>query len=273
MSLGLATQVSSLTPGILMPMASSEFLNCSFPLGVQAWCSTRQGGVSQPPFDSLNLGDHVGDDPIAVMANRQRLAMQLGSAHPVFLKQVHGTDVLTLNANTPDGTVADACVTTQTNLACTIMMADCLPVLLTDAHGRAVAAAHAGWRGLVSGVIENTAHSLCEQAAVQPPQLQAWLGPCIGSSAFEVGPEVRAAFMAHDTPSQSCFTPHPQRADKWLADLSGLARQRLEALGVQTIMGNDGSAAWCTVHNHSRFFSYRRDGVTGRLAACIWRTG
>lgn len=255
-----------------MPMASSEFLNCSFPSGVHAWCSTRQGGISLPPFDSLNLGDHVGDDPMAVMTNRQRLTAQLGSARPIFLKQVHGVDVVTLNADTSDGTAADACVTTQPNLACTIMVADCLPVLLTDEHGRAVAAAHAGWRGLMSGVLENTVQALCDQAAVQPSQLQVWLGPCIGPSAFEVGQEVRAAFMAHDAQSMAYFAPHPHHAGKWLAHLSGLARQRLKGLGVQAIAGNDGSLAWCTVHERSRFFSYRRDGVTGRFAACIWRT-
>ena len=245
-------------------------MNWHLPANVHACCTTRVGGESLTPFDSLNLGDHVGDNPHAVKANRLRLQAQLGVARPVFLQQVHGVDVLHMDADTPDGSVADACITDQFGLACTIMVADCLPVLLTDFSGRVVAAAHAGWRGLVAGVLENTLTALCQRAGVEPTEILVWLGPCIGSSAFEVGPEVHEAFNAHDPSSTVFFKPHAQRADKWWADLSGLARQRLVALGVTQISGNDGSARWCTVHQRSEFFSYRRDGVTGRFAACIW---
>ena len=253
-------------------MVFSELLNWSLPLGVNALCSTRQGGVSQPPFDSWNLGDHVGDNPVAVANNRQHLQAQLGSARAVFLNQVHGIDVLQLSPETLDGEAADASVTTHTQLACTIMVADCLPILLTDDQGRAVAAAHAGWRGLAAGVIENTVHALCVQAQVEAASLRVWLGPCIGPTAFEVGVEVREAFVMQDALADVFFLPHPTHHDKWLANLSGLARQRLQALGVAFVAGNDGTMPWCTVIQSSRFFSYRRDGRTGRFAACIWRS-
>lgn len=245
-------------------------MHWSLPEGVHACCTTRTGGVSLTPFDSWNLGGHVGDDPSAVAVNRQRLHAQLGFARPVFLHQVHGVDVVNIDANTPDGTVADACLTDKAGLACTIMVADCLPLLFTDAHGRAVAAAHAGWRGLASGVVENTLFALCRQAAVEPHQIRVWLGPCIGATAFEIGVEVYEAFLKHDRNSNEFFVPHSSRPQKWWADLAGLARQRLLAQGVREISGNDGSAAWCTVQQRSDFFSYRRDGVTGRFAACIW---
>ena len=260
----------SLTPGILDVMLLSEVLNWPLPAGVNALCSTRQGGVSLPPFDSWNLGDHVGDNPMAVANNRQHLQAQLGSARAVFLKQVHGVDVVQLTPETMDGSAADACVTTRSHLACTIMVADCLPILLTDDQGRAVAAAHAGWRGLSSGVIEQTVHALCGQAQVGAASLRVWLGPCIGPMAFEVGAEVREAFVKPDASASAYFLPHPTHPNKWVANLSGLARHRLKALGVRSISGNDGSLAWCTVAQSSRFFSYRRDGATGRFAACIW---
>lgn len=253
-------------------MVLSELLNWSLPLGVNALCSTRQGGVSQPPFDSWNLGDHVGDNPVAVANNRQHLQAQLGSARAVFLNQVHGMDVLQLSSETLDGETADACVTTHTQLACTIMVADCLPLLLTDDQGRAVAAAHAGWRGLAAGVIEKTVHAVCAQAQVGSTSLQVWLGPCIGPTAFEVGEEVREVFVNTDPLAHACFVKHPTHQNKWLANLSALARQRLNALGVVSVAGNDGSWPWCTVAQSSRFFSYRRDGRTGRFAACIWRS-
>lgn len=252
-------------------MALSELLNWSLPPGVHACCTTRDGGVSSAPFASWNLGNHVGDDPEAVATNRQRLKERIGAARPVFLQQVHGVDALVLTPDTPDGQVADACVTTSPQVACTIMVADCLPLLFTDCHGRAVAAAHAGWRGLAGGVIENTLALLCQQARVPASEVQVWLGPCIGPAAFEVGPEVRDAFVAHDPDAQACFVPHGQRPGKWLAHLAGLATQRLQALGVTHCRGNNGSPAWCTVQAASDFFSYRRDGVTGRFAACIWR--
>ena len=246
------------------------------PVGVHAVCTTRVGGVSQAPFDGFNLGDHVQDDPHAVAQNRALLQAQLGGARPVFLTQVHGVDVAQVNAATPDGTTADACITQEPQVACTIMVADCLPLMFTDDVGRVVAAAHAGWRGLAAGVLERTVHGVCEQAGVAPAQVRVWLGPCIGPDAFEVGDDVRQAFTALDAPqadkAAGYFKPHPSHPNKWLADLAGLARLRLAALGVTSVAGNDSSPEWCTVSQRSRLFSYRRDGVTGRFAVCIWRS-
>ncbi len=260
------------------------------PANVKAVFTTRSGGVSKPPFESLNLGDHVGDVLTDVQANRARLAQACG-AHAVFLKQVHGAQVLTLDAATPDGSQADACVTTQRLLACTIMVADCLPVLLTTTDGTVVAAAHAGWRGLAGdanhgrqGVLESVFASFLSSfgAAVQSGRAQeatkiiAWLGPCISPSAFEVGAEVKAAFEAGQPGASRFFVP--AAPGKYLADLAGLARQRLQALGVAQVYGNDGSHQWCTALNPDKYFSHRRDagasgngfGTTGRMAACIW---
>ena len=242
------------------------------PNGVHAMCTTRYGGVSLEPFDSLNLGDHVQDDPKHVAANRNIFREQLRGARPVFLKQVHGTHVLHLDSQTLDGTVADACYTHIPQLACTIMVADCMPILLTDSQGSIVAAAHAGWRGLANGVIENTVETLCQQGGVSSHNLRVWLGPCIGPSAFEVGAEVREIFLKADANAGRCFKPLSSQPDKYLADLPALARERLRSLGVLSVAGNDGGDAWCTVQQSSRFFSYRRDGITGRFAACIWRT-
>jgi YfiH family protein len=246
---------------MLWPMA------WKLPAGVHALCSTRLGGVSQPPFDALNLGDHVQDDLQAVTANRAIFQAQLGGASPIFLKQVHGTRVVTLDATSMDGIEADACITQNPHLACTIMVADCLPLLLTDDRGQVVAAAHAGWRGLAQGVIEATVHAVCAVGQVQPSQVLAWLGPCIGPEAFEVGEDVKEALKAPDY-----FKPHPAHAHKWLADLAGMARVRLGAMGVRSIAGNDSTQAWCTVSQTSKLFSFRRDGSTGRFAASIWRS-
>ena len=267
------------------------------PAGVRAVFTTREGGSSHPPWDSLNLGDHVHDAPQHVAANRASLQKAIAS-RTVFLKQVHGVGVEELASTTPDGTVADACVTTQRGVACTIMVADCLPVLLTNLEGTAVAAAHAGWRGLVGvdaygnwgeqgrnmGVLEAifTAFQVSNQplgqsiSARAAPKIIAWLGPCIGPTAFEVGAEVKAAFEASQPDAAKFLKPTPN--GKFLADLAGLARSRLQALGVTQIHGNDSSPAWCTAGNPSRFFSHRRDagadgngfGTTGRMAACIW---
>jgi YfiH family protein len=231
------------------------------PPGVRAVCSTREGGVSHAPYDSLNLGDHVGDDAQAVAANRERFAGALG-ARPVFLNQVHGIELVELGADTPDATEADACFTTRKKLACTIMVADCLPVLFCNAAAARVGAAHAGWRGLAGGVLE------AALGGFEPATTLAWLGPCIGPTAFEVGPEVKAAFESHDSGAAQMFKPHKE--GKWLADLPGLARLRLRAIGISQVYGNDGGAAWCTVSNPSRFFSHRRDRVSGRMAASIW---
>jgi YfiH family protein len=248
------------------------------PATVRAVCTTRAGGISLPPYDSLNLGDHVGDDILAVGSNRVRMAQAL-QAHPVFLQQVHGVGVLPLHAHTPHGSVADACYTAAMGVACTIMVADCLPMLFTDAQGSFVAAAHAGWRGLAGmdeatgepggpGVVE----TLCRMLPVSPTELMVWIGPGIGPQAFEVGEEVRQAFVTHDPVAASCFRPGLAAA-KWMADLAGLARLRLAAIGIRQVYGNDSGPEWCTFSQPSRFFSHRRDRVSGRFAACVWRVG
>ena len=242
------------------------------PPGVRALCTTRAGGTSQPPYGSMNLGAYVGDAPQAVARNVQRLTQALG-ARPVLLKQVHGTHLLALDTQTPDYQEADGSDTGQRGLACTVGIADCLPILLchvADGQATQVGALHAGWRGLAGeqgvGVVEAF---FASQAASgrQPAQWLAWLGPCIGPQVFEVGPEVRAAFMAFSPQAVQAFVPLV--GGKFLADLPLLARQRLAASGVQAVFGNDGSPAWCTVGNPSRFFSYRRDKVTGRQVASI----
>jgi polyphenol oxidase len=263
------------------------------PAHVQAAFTTRTDGVSAAPFDSFNLGDHVQDLQAHVLSNRQRLQSSVG-ARPVFLQQVHGVEVANINAQTPDGTQADACLTTQRGVACTIMVADCLPLLFTNHAGSFVAAAHAGWRGLAgqggTGVVEATYASIKSLAQWNKAgeateniasDMLVWLGPCIGPAQFEVGAEVRATFAA----AQAGAAQHFQKTepgdgtalgqpDKYLANLQALARDRLHALGITHIYGNDGSAAWCTVGNPSQFFSHRRDatrlGSTGRMAACIW---
>lgn len=254
------------------------------PSHIKALFTTRAGGVSAAPFDSLNLGDHVGDKPADVAVNRQILQSTI-AAHPVFLQQVHGTSLADLTLQTPNGTKADACMTAQTGVACTIMVADCLPVLFTDMDGSFVAAAHAGWRGLASGVLKNTLNTVKTQfeghfmplagvnIAYDATKIIAWLGPCIGPTAFEVGDEVRAAFVDQSSQAVAQFQAHG--TGKWLANLPGLARLQLQQLGVTNIYGNDGSLPWCTVTQSSRFFSHRRDaavlGSSGRMAACIWR--
>ena len=242
--------------------------------GIQACMTERPGGVSLAPWSAMNLGDHVGDDPQAVAHNRRLLAERLG-AQPVFMAQVHGTAVLALGRDTPDGLQADACWTQQRALACTVMVADCLPVLLCDEQAQWVAAAHAGWRGLAGvqgqGVLESLWQHLQAQGA-QASRTRAWLGPCIGPQAFEVGPEVRQAFALKDLALEAYFKP--QADGRYLADLAGLARWRLQQLGIVQLAGNSGQSDWCTVAQPSRFFSHRRDsrvlGSTGRMAACIW---
>lgn len=242
---------------------------------VRSLLSLREGGVSRAPFDSLNLGDHVGDDPAAVAENRRRYA-EATVARPVFLKQVHGVHSERLDCDSPDGLEADACWTREPGVACTIMVADCLPVLLADREGRAVAAAHCGWRGLAGqegrGVLESLWESFWPQLAATPAEAAArtlaWLGPCIGPGAFEVGTEVKEAFEAASPGASMRFRLAP--GGKWLADLPGLARDRLRALDIIRLFGNDGSADWCTVSQPSRFFSHRRDRASGRFAASIW---
>lgn len=246
--------------------------NWPAPAGVHAICTTRNGGLSQSPYDSLNLGTHVGDAPDDVSRNRAVLQRHLAGGRAVFLEQVHGTVLQSLDLNTPHGQVADIAWTSHAGLACTIMVADCLPILLTDRAGSQVAAAHAGWRGLVGfegqGVIEVTHRHMVDRGA---KELLAWLGPCIGPTVFEVGDEVRAAFVDICPQDAQWFSAHVP--GKWWADLPALARSRLARLGVANVYGNDGGVDWCTVSNPSRFFSHRRDRVSGRMAACIWRDG
>ena len=232
------------------------------PPQVRALQTTRQGGVSLPPFAAFNLGAHVDDDPTAVAANRQRLARHL-PAEPRWLEQVHGVRVLDLDGSPADDRVADAVLTRQAGRVCAVLTADCLPVLFCDLEGSVVAAAHAGWRGLAQGVLEATLAAL----AVPPHQVLAWLGPGIGPVAFEVGAEVRTAFVAHAAAAAAHFRPSPHAPGHYLADLHGLARQRLQACGVGQIHGG----GFCTYSDAERFFSFRRDGRTGRMASLIWR--
>lgn len=247
------------------------------PAGVRAVFTLRGtgagDGASGGPWGFFNLGDHVGDDAAAVAANRARLHEVLG-VRPVFLQQVHGSRVAALAHDTPHGTRADAAVTALPGLACTILVADCLPVLLSDGRGQRVAAIHAGWRGLAAGVVEQAlAHLRALEGPESASDCLAWLGPAIGPGAFEVGPEVRAAFVDADPAAAACFVP--AAPGKYLADLPALARQRLARQGVTRVYGNDGSPPWCTVGNEARFFSHRRDGrrlgASGRMAAMIWR--
>ena len=235
---------------------------------VGALMTTRHGGVSLPPFDSLNLHAAVGDDPQAVAQNQRRLADAVG-VRPVYLNQVHGANVVRLTAAdlAPDALAhdADGAVTTEPGIACTVQVADCLPVLFAAPGGRAVGAAHAGWRGLAAGVLEATLAQVCEVAHCAPGEVRAWLGACIGPAQFEVGPDVLAAFgVSPQTDDSPRFIA--TAAGKWLADLPALARDRLKAAGVSAVSGGQG----CTVAEPSRFFSFRRDRITGRMAALVW---
>lgn len=229
------------------------------PANVKALQTTRHGGVSAAPYDTLNLGMHVGDNPQAVARNRQLLE-PLVPSEPVWLEQVHGTVVA--NADAASCRVqADACIARHRGAVCVVMTADCLPILLCDEAGTVVAAVHAGWKGLAAGVIEATVNAM----EVAPHRLIAWLGPAIGQEAFEVGAEVRAAFIAHQARAAEAFVAHGGQG-KYHADLYLLARQRLEALGIRKVSGGN----YCTYHQKDKFFSYRRDGVTGRMGTFIW---
>jgi len=237
---------------------------------VGALMTTRAGGVSAAPFASMNLGRSSGDDPAAVAGNRRRYEAAMG-VPTVYLSQVHGTRVLRLGAAdvAAPAREADACVTTEPGLACTVMVADCMPVLFAAPGARGVGAAHAGWRGLAGGVLEATVATLCRAAHCAPGELRAWLGPCIGPDAFEVGADVLRAFGVEPGADSARFVPRGTGSDgapRWLADLPALARDRLGAAGVVHVAGGH----WCTVTDASRFFSFRRDRVTGRMAAGIW---
>jgi len=229
------------------------------PPRVGAFMTTRAGGVSVDGYASLNLGDHVGDCPEAVAANRERLGAMV-PATPRWLRQVHGVNVVDA-ALVKDGHEADAAICRTPGVACAVMTADCLPLLFCNRAGTVVGAAHAGWRGLLDGVIEATLEAMGEP----PSQIFAWLGAAIGPEAFEVGEEVRSAFLDVDPEAGAAFVPG--RAEgKWMADLYALARRRLASAGVDQVFGGD----CCTHADSARFFSYRRDGVTGRMAALIW---
>jgi YfiH family protein len=242
------------------------------PPGVGAAMSTRHGGVSAGPWASLNLGLACGDDAQAVARNRRRFAEGLG-ASPVWLRQVHGTTVLRLTAadrEHPPDEPADAAWTTEPGLACTVLVADCLPVLMCTDDGHAVAAAHAGWRGLAAGVLQATVQALCEGTGRLPGAVVAWVGPGIGPQRFEVGADVLRAFGAPpEGDAAFAFAQRPDGAPRWMADLPALARRRLHAAGVRRVhLGGE-----CTAQAASTFFSHRRDGVTGRMAAAVWRRG
>ena len=251
---------------------------------VMALMSSRQHGDSLPPYAQCNLGDHVQDDPQAVHRNRAALALHM-QAKPVWLTQVHGNRIVRLTHDQQgdsEALHADGAVTTEPGLACTVMVADCLPLLLAAPEGKGVAALHAGWRGLSGagsmqgvGIVHTGVQALCDASGIDPCDLSVWLGPCIGKTQFEVGADVLMGFGVDPDDTQA----HPRfkarsvhgalqpGADerKWLADLAGLARDILAELGVRSITGG----TWCTASDPSRFFSYRRDGVTGRQAASI----
>lgn len=240
---------------------------------VRACMTTRHGGCSAGPYGApdgggMNLGTHVGDDAQAVRRNRERLAAWCGGMSPAWLEQVHGSDVADLDAWQP-GMVprADAAVSTRSGVAACVLVADCLPVLLAAPDGRGVAAAHAGWRGLAAGVIEHAAAALAVRAACPMSQLQAWLGPAIGPRHFEVGEEVREAFVVRDAQAAGAFVA-AQRPGHWMADLFALARMRLRGIGLapESILGG----GICTVSNPGLYYSFRRDRVTGRQAALVW---
>lgn len=238
-----------------------EFISPDWPApaNVHAAVTTRQGGVSLSPFDTLNLGDHVGDAPAAVAENRRRVSEGLHLlTEPRWLSQVHS--VAAVDAAVCEiGCEADASHTDQPGVVCAVMTADCLPVLLCDTAGCHVAAVHAGWRGLLNGVIERAISNMNAE-----DDILAWLGPAIGPDAFEVGDEVREAFLSVDKGVESAFRPSAN--GRWLADIYALARRRLAHAGVSGIYGG----GFCTFTDTQRFYSYRRDGRTGRMASLIW---
>jgi hypothetical protein len=228
------------------------------PANVKALQTTRLRGFSDAPYDSLNLGDHVGDAPLVVARNRMLLNTLLPS-EPVWLEQVHGA--LAVSADMAGCLPrADSCIARHREAVCVVLTADCLPLLLCDSHGSVVGAVHAGWKGLAVGVIEAAVQAM----DIAPKNIIAWLGPAIGREAFEVGAEVRAAFVDRQPQASAAFVPGQQ--GKWFADIYALARLRLNALGINGIYGG----GYCTYRERERFFSYRRDGATGRMGTFIW---
>jgi YfiH family protein len=240
------------------------------PKQVQSFVSTRSGGISIAPYDSLNLGDHVHDQINAVTTNRSLLRKYL-PAEPLWLKQTHGTNVSTpqsRHTSELSTIVADAAVSNKSNEVLAILTADCLPVLFTSKTGSVVGAAHAGWRGLSAGILENTVREMLKlQPEIEPADLLVWFGPAIGPQSFEVGEDVLQSFLdSGGEMTASAFKPIATKPGKYLADLYQLARSRLKALGLKSIDGGQ----FCTVQDQAQFFSYRRDGVTGRFATLIW---
>ena len=230
------------------------------PARVRALSSTRLDGVSGGPYRALNVGDHVGDNSQHVRVNRERLQHAAGvPAEPCWLQQVHGVDVVDA-ADAEPGSRADGSFTIERNKVCVVLTADCLPILLCDRRGTTVAALHAGWRGLAAGIVE----AGIARVGVPGASLLAWLGPAIGPTAFEVGDDVRDAFVGADAEAAGAFTANPR--GRWFADLYRLARRRLERQGVAAIYGGD----YCTYTQADLFYSYRRDGTTGRMASLIW---
>lgn len=240
----------------------------SAPANIRAFVSCRSGGQSSAPYDSMNLANHVGDDLQAVMANRRRL--QKAITDPVaihWLNQVHGVDVTEVE-NENIIREADAMVTSRQGTALAILTADCLPVLFCDIDGNKIAAAHAGWRGLAGGILENTFTAM----DAKPEQVLAWLGPAISVGHFEVGAEVRQAFLGsvdsgRQKATEQCFKPVGNRPGQYMADLYALAKERLENLGIGKIYGGK----FCTWEQEDMFYSYRRDGITGRMASVIYK--
>lgn len=244
------------------PAAGVSWLTPDWPApqGVHAASTTRAGGVSRAPYASLNLGAHVGDDPAAVAVNRVRLRQHLKLPdEPRWIGQVHGAAVVDAVA-APEGCPADGAYSLRPGVVCAVLTADCLPLLLCARDATRVAAVHAGWRGLAVGVIEAAVDAL----GVPGEDILAWLGPAIGPRAFEVGDEVRQLFLRQDRAAEQAFQPSP--AGRWWADIYRLARQRLHGRDVHGVYGG----GWCTYRDAGRFFSYRRDGVTGRMASLIW---
>lgn len=237
--------------------------NWQVPANIKAFTTTRTGGVSLPPFDSFNLGSHVGDDLAAVETNRKRLVECENLPNsPHYLTQTHSTKVIRLPYSGSDWE-ADAVYTNQANQVCLVMTADCLPVLFCSQDGTEIAAAHAGWRGLCDGMLENTV----AEFACPPNEIQVWLGPAIGETAFQVGQEVIDQFCAIDPQAKLAFVEDPNASGKFLGNLYQIARQRLNKFGISQISGGE----YCTFNDKARFFSYRRDKQTGRMATLIWR--
>lgn len=278
----MAGVIPMLHPPLLVPLVppglpaatDAPWLDVAWPGNprVRALFTSRAGGVSGGPHGAgdaggMNLGSHVGDAADAVAANRERLRAALSGARPVFLQQVHGVALADLDAaDVATEPVADAAITTRPDIAATVLVADCLPVLFAAPGGSGVAAAHAGWRGLAGGVLEATLRDLCLKAGCGPERIQAALGPAIGPGAFEVGDEVRSAFVEPQPLTQSAF--RPGSPGKWWADLWQLARIRLAQAGMDPALIAGGGL--CTFADAPRFYSFRRQRVTGRQAACIW---